>query len=62
MNEKEILTAKEVQELLGISHQTRITWGKSGYLKPFTIGGKKVYYKLKDIEKAMVPIETNNNY
>jgi predicted site-specific integrase-resolvase len=58
MKEKEILTAKEVQKLLGISHQTRITWSKKGFLKPYTIGGKRVYYRLQDIEKAMVSITT----
>lgn len=46
----ELLTKKEVANLLGICTTTLWNWKKKGYLIPVQIGHKKLY-RLSDIEK-----------
>lgn len=48
-NNREILTKKEVQELLQVTSQTLIDWNKSGYLRHVKVG-KNVRYRKIDID------------
>lgn len=53
----ELLTCKQVQEMLGICHQTRINWTNQGLLKSYSLGGRKIYYKQSEVVNALTPIE-----
>ena len=54
------LTRAEVADLLKCDLSTIHNWTKKGKLKPHGIGNR-IYYKLTDIEEALVPIKSNNN-
>ncbi len=45
---QELLTAKKVEDILGISATTRWRWEKKGILKSHRIGGKR-YYRFSEI-------------
>ena len=49
------LTRQEVAEILKCNISTVINWSKSGFLKAYGLGAR-VYYKMSDIEAAMLPI------
>lgn len=46
--EKELLTRKEVMELLGVTYSTLFNWNKKKILTPRKIG-HRVYYKRKEV-------------
>ena len=50
---KQILTRKTVKDMLNISYPTLNKLNKSGELPAYKIG-RKVFYKLSDIEKSMI--------
>ena len=47
---KEILSTTEVEDLLNISHTTRIDWTKQGILTSYSLGGRKIYYKYSEVK------------
>ena len=51
--DKKILTRKEAAELLMIHPQTATKWAASGVLPPSFKIGRRVFYKIKDLEKAI---------
>jgi hypothetical protein len=53
----DLLTPRQVEEMLDISHQTRIDWTKQGILKSYSFGGRKKYYKRSDIMDSLIKIE-----
>ena len=54
----DLLTCKQVQELLDISHQTRINWTHQGILQSYSLGGsRKIYYKQSEIINSLIPLE-----
>lgn len=53
--EKPILTKKETAQLLNVDLSTLWNWQKKRILIPFGIGGR-VYYRMSDIEKALVKL------
>lgn len=53
----DLLTPREVEELLDISHQTRIDWTKQGLLQAYSFGGRKKYYKRSEIFNSLIKIE-----
>jgi|GEM_PF-3235009 len=55
-NTKEILTPKEVEELLDISHTTRIEWTRQGVLKSYTLRGTRKYYKYSEIMADLIKV------
>lgn len=48
---KELMTAEETCEYLGVSRKTLSNWNNAAYLVPTKIGGR-VYYKLDDIKNV----------
>mgnify|MGYP006125710871 CR=1 FL=1 len=50
--EKEILTRKEVKELLGISYPCLYDWINNGYLKPYKMGNR-AYFKYSEVMDAL---------
>ncbi|MBS1744000.1 MAG: helix-turn-helix domain-containing protein [Bacteroidetes bacterium] len=50
--EKEIMSRKEVKELLQISYPTLNTWTKQGKIKAYKQGGK-VYFKRSEIINSL---------
>ena len=46
------LSAKEVEELLGVCQKTRINYQNAGILKPTRIK-RRVYYKLEDVKNLI---------
>lgn len=54
------LTRKEVAEMLKIDLSTVHNWRKKGLLKPHQIGNR-VYYKLNEIESAIVELKRDTN-
>ena len=54
--ELDILTPKQVEDLLDISHTTRIEWTKQGIIKKHTLGSK-IYYFRSEIKKAFIRAE-----
>ena len=52
----EYLTRKEVSEMLKIDLSSVHNWSKRGILKPHQIGNR-VYYKLKEVENAIVKLK-----
>ena len=55
-NPEDYLTSKEVEELLGISHTTRIVWSKKGILKRHYLNSKP-YYLRSEIDASMIEEE-----
>ena len=54
MPTKDLLSAQEVCQILGVSNTTLWRWQKSGYLLPMLVGSGKVQrrrYKTKDVER-----------
>jgi excisionase family DNA binding protein len=43
------LSQREVAALLQVSKPTVIQWGKTGKLRPYKLGGKKVFYKKSEL-------------
>ncbi|MCB0669749.1 MAG: helix-turn-helix domain-containing protein [Saprospiraceae bacterium] len=52
---EEVLSCRQVEELLDISPTTRIAWTKNGILKAHALGSRK-YYKRSDIDSSLIPI------
>lgn len=50
------LTKKETAELLKVNLSTLFNWQRTGVLTPVQLGGR-VYFRLKDIESAIVELE-----
>jgi len=50
--EKEILTRKEVADLLGISYPCMYDWIDNGYLKPYKMGNR-TYFKYSEVMDAL---------
>lgn len=55
--DKEILSPKQVEELLSISHSTRVDWTKKGYLNSYKIGERKLFYLKSEILNSLVKVE-----
>ncbi len=53
--QKEILSVKEVCELLGINRTTLWTWEKKGTVKSYGIEGRK-FFKRSDILELLIPL------
>lgn len=53
----EFLTRQEVAEMLKVDLSTLHNWHKKGKLIPYGLGGR-VYYKIKDVENAMVKLHS----
>ena len=56
---KEFLTAKEVCDLLKISHTTLFDWSKKGLLKKQKIGNR-IRYRHDEVLESLTRIETKN--
>ena len=52
----ELLTRKEVSELLKVNLTTVHFWSKAGKLKRHGIGNR-VYYKRSEIEESLIPLK-----
>lgn len=52
-----LLSRKDTSEYFGVDLSTLHNWAKSGKLIPFGIGSR-VFYKMSDIEKALIPLNT----
>ena len=50
-NNDELLTAKEVRQLIGVTDKTLHVWGKTGFLPRLRIGGV-VRYRRRDVERV----------
>ncbi len=50
--EKEILTRKEVADLLGISYPCMYDWIENGYLKPYKMGNR-TYFKYSEVMETL---------
>ncbi len=50
--QEQLLTKKELCELLNISETTAWSWQKSGKIKCHSIGGRR-YYKLSELENSL---------
>ena len=55
--DQEILTPKQLEEFLSISHSTRIDWTKRGFLVSYKIGDKKIFYKRSEVLNSLVKVE-----
>lgn len=55
INEDDLLTRKEVADLLKIDLSTIHNWTKKGRLKSYGIGNR-VYFRRKDIDEALIPL------
>lgn len=55
----ELMTRKEVSNLLGVSVVTVHNWGKKGIIKPYRIGNK-VRYKRSEVLEALESINQSN--
>lgn len=54
----DILTCKQVEELLDISHQTRINWTNKGFLQSYSLGSRrKIFYKRSEIINSLIRLE-----
>jgi len=53
---KELLSRKEVAELLGISLVSVWKWSRQGVLKPHRIGGNKVYFLKSEVLASLKPV------
>lgn len=56
----ELLTRKEVKELLNINLSTLHHWTKKGILQAYGIGNR-VYYKRFEVEQALIAINAKAN-
>lgn len=54
-NLKEILTTKDVCELLGINRTTLWAWEKKGTIKSYGIEGRK-FFKRSEILESLIPL------
>jgi len=52
-----LITRKEVADLLKVDLSTIHNYCKSGKLQPYGIGAR-VYFKMSDIEKSLIPLNT----
>lgn len=50
-NNDELMTAREVRQLIGVTDKTLHVWGKTGFLPRLRIGGV-VRYRRADVERA----------
>lgn len=48
-NNEQLLTRKQVSDLLKVSFVTLNNWKNSGKLKPYRVGGRRVLYKREDV-------------
>lgn len=48
---QELMTAKEVRAMIGVTDKTLHVWGKTGFLPRLKIGGV-VRYRREDVERA----------
>lgn len=55
INEDDLLTRKEVADLLKIDLSTIHNWTRKGRLKSYGIGNR-VYFRRKDIDEALIPL------
>lgn len=55
INEDDLLTRKEVADLLQIDLSTIHNWTRKGRLKSYGIGSR-VYFRRKDIDEALIPL------
>jgi len=56
---KEWLTAKEVCDLLKISHTTLFDWSRKGSLKKHKIGGR-IRFRNDEVLESLIRIESKN--
>lgn len=56
--DKELLTRKEIMELLGIASCTLYRWQTEGIVKPYKLGGK-VYFKYSEILESLKDYQGN---
>jgi len=56
-NDLELLSKKEVAELLGVTKQTVCNYTYNGLLKGYKIGNRKVFYKKDEILEALTEIK-----
>ena len=56
-SKEDLMTCKQVEELLDISHQSRIEWTRQGILQSYSFGGRKTYYKRSEIIVSLIKIE-----
>ena len=52
-----LLSRRATADFFGVDSSTLHNWAKSGKLTPYGIGAR-VYYKMSDIEKALIPLNT----
>lgn len=50
-NDQELMSAKEVRAMIGVTDKTLHVWNKSGFLPRIRIGGV-VRYRRADVERA----------
>ena len=50
-----LLSSRETADFFKVDLSTLWNWNKSGKLTPYGIGSR-VYYKMSDIEKALIPL------
>ena len=54
--EPELLTCKQVEELLHIDPSTRVAWTNKGKIKAVGIGNRR-YYKRSELMEALTPLK-----
>lgn len=52
----ELLSRKEVAELLGISLVSVWKFSRRGVLHPYRVGGKKIYFKKSEVLASLKPV------
>jgi excisionase family DNA binding protein len=57
---EELLTRKEVKELLKVDMSTVHHWTKKGKLKAYGLGNR-VYYKRSEIEECLTPLNLKDD-
>ncbi len=50
--ESQLMSDEELKKLMGVSKATLYLWRRDGKI-PFQRIGKKIFYKISDVEKAM---------
>ena len=55
VNDDDLLTRKEVADLLQIDLSTIHNWTRKGRLKSYGIGSR-VYFRRRDIDEALIPL------
>jgi excisionase family DNA binding protein len=60
METEELMTAKQISQLLGVSQMTVWNWSNMGKLKPYRIGPRSTRYKRSEVFAELKPLVRKN--